>query len=174
MAKISNTSVYTNIGTPTASDYVVLTDQSDNLTTKSCTLGELQNLFGVDTLVAHVQVNAAEQLLLSTTPKELIAAPGLGKVIDVIDAAIYVDAGTIQYTYGNNLVVKNGNAYDLFTISLQTANFATDIVKKFQIATGVLPQNTAVTLNTAANPPSGNGVLYLNLYYRILTVGTTF
>ena len=136
-------------------------------------MGDLQNLFGVDTLVAHVQVNAAEQFLLATTPKELIPAPGANKVIDVIDAAIFVDAAT-QYNYGNNLVVKNGNAYDLFTISLQTANFATDIVKKFQIATGVLPQNTAVTLNTAANPTQGNGVLYLNLYYRVLNVGASF
>lgn len=174
MARISNTSAYPNIVAPTTNDYVVLTDQSDNLVTKSCTLGELQNLFGLDTLVAHVQVNSAEQLLLSTTPKELIAAPGANKVIDVIDAAIYVDAGTSAYNYANNLVVKNGNSYDLFSITAQTANFSTDIVKKFQIATGVLPQNTAVTLNTAANPTQGNGVLYLNLFYRVLNVGITF
>ena len=76
MARISNTSAYPNIVAPTTNDYVVLTDQSDNLITKSCTLGELQSLFGLDTLVAHVQINSAEQLLLSTTPKELIAAPG--------------------------------------------------------------------------------------------------
>ena len=174
MARISNTSAYPNIVAPTITDYLVLTDQSDNLVTKSCTLGDLQNLYGVDTLVAHVQVNSAEQLLLSTTPKELIAAPGANKVIDVMDAAIYVDAGSSAYNYGNNLVVKNGNAYDLFSITAQTANFATDIVKKFQIATGVLPQNTAVTLNTAANPTQGNGVLYLNLFYRVLNVGTSF
>ena len=173
MARISNTSAYPNIVAPTTTDYLVLTDKSDNLVTKSCTLGDLQNLFGVDTLVAHVQVNAAEQFLLATTPKELIPAPGANKVIDVIDAAIFVDAAT-QYNYGNNLVVKNGNAYDLFSITAQTANFATDIVKKFQIATGVLPQNTAVTLNTAANPTQGNGVLYLNLYYRVLNVGASF
>jgi len=91
-----------------------------------------------------------------------------------MDVAIYVDAGSSAYNYGNNLVVKNGNAYDLFSITAQTANFATDIVKKFQIATGVLPQNTAVTLNTAANPTQGNGVLYLNLYYRVLNIGTSF
>ena len=91
MARISNTSAYPNIVAPTTTDYLVLTDKSDNLVTKSCTLGDLQNLFGVDTLVAHVQVNSAEQLLLSTTPKELIAAPGANKVIDIMDAAIYVD-----------------------------------------------------------------------------------
>lgn len=86
MARISNTSAYPNIVAPTTTDYLVLTDKSDNLVTKSCTLGDLQNLFGVDTLVAHVQVNAAEQFLLATTPKELIPAPGANKVIDVIDA----------------------------------------------------------------------------------------
>ena len=54
MARISNTSAYPNIVAPTITDYLVLTDQSDNLVTKSCTLGDLQNLYGVDLSLIHI------------------------------------------------------------------------------------------------------------------------
>ena len=84
MARISNTSAYPNIGTPVSSDYLILTDKSDNLITKTCTLGDVQNLFGIDTLVAHVTLNNASLLTLGSTPAILIPAPGVGKVIDVI------------------------------------------------------------------------------------------
>ena len=54
MARISNTAAYPNIGTPTVSDYLILTDADNDLVTKSCTLGNIQSLFGIDTLVAKV------------------------------------------------------------------------------------------------------------------------
>ena len=84
MVKISNTSAYPNLATPVATDYLILTDQSDNLLTKSCTLGDVQKLFGVDTLIAKVTVSSAALLTLSGNPVTLINAPGAGKVIDTM------------------------------------------------------------------------------------------
>ena len=132
-------------------------------------------MFGIDTLVAHVEVTSAELLALNTTSKTLIAAPGASKVIDIISIDQYLDAGNTVYDFGNNLEVKIG-ATVFGTLTSQSANFATDLVSKIETGgtTKVIDQNTAVTLNTAANPTQGNGVMYFNIFYRILTVGTSF
>ena len=175
MARISNTAAYPNIGTPTISDYLILTDADNDLVTKSCTLGNIQSLFGIDTLVAKVTVSNAELLALNTTSKVLIAAPGAGKVIDIISISQYLEAGNTQYNFGNNLEVKIG-ATAFGSLSSQSANFATDLVSKIETGatTKVIEQNTAVTLETAANPSQGTGVMYFNIFYRVLTVGSSF
>ena len=175
MARISNTAVYTNLTDPVASDYLILTDESDNLLTKTCTLSSVQTLFGIDTSVSKVSINAANLFLLATTAQTLVAAPGAGKVIDVISITTYLDAGSAAYNFGNNLEVKLG-ATVYGTLSLQSANFVTDLVSKIETGatTKVIDQNTAVTLTTAANPTQGTGVMYFDIYYRVLTVDSTF
>lgn len=175
MARISNTSAYPNLTTPVASDYLILTDLSDNLVTKSCTLGDVQTLFGIDTSVAKVTVSSASLLALNTTAVTLVPAPGAGKVIDIITIDQYLDAGNTVYDFANNLEVKIG-ATVFGTLTSQSANFVTDLVSKIETGgtTKVIDQNTAVTLTTAANPTQGNGVMYFNVFYRTLTVGTSF
>ena len=58
MAKISNIAAYPNISNIDAADYLIITDAENNLMTKTCTISQLQSNFGVDTLVAHVEVTA--------------------------------------------------------------------------------------------------------------------
>ena len=62
------------------------------------------------------------------------------------------------------------------TLSLQSANFATDLVSKIETGatTKVIDQNTAVTLTSAADSATGNGVMYFNIMYRTLEVGSSF
>lgn len=175
MAKISNQVAYPKILNIDLADYLILTDKENKLQTKTATLNQLKDLYGIDTAVAHVVVNAAALANLATTAATLIAAPGAGKVIDIISISQYLDAGTAQYNFGNNLEVKIG-ATPFGTLSSQSANFATDLVSKIETGgtTKVIAQNTAVTLETAANPTAGNGIMYFNIMYRILTVGSTF
>ena len=175
MAKISNTAAYPSIANIDSADYVVITDAENQLKTKTATIEQIRGLFGIDTLVAKVTVSSGALLTLNSTPVTLIAAPGAGKVIDIISIDQYLDAGNTVYDFGNNLEVKIG-ATVFGTLSLQSANFATDLVSKIETGgtTKVIDQNTAVTLNTAANPTQGNGVMYFNIFYRILTVGTSF
>jgi len=178
MARISNTTAYPNLENPTAEDYVILTDQTNNNLTKTCTLGDVQGLFGIDTLVAHVEVTSAELLALNTTSKTLIAAPGAGKVIDLISLNTYLDAGNVAYDFGNDLNFSVG-AYTIATMPLAAANNTVDEVRKINIIPGsssslILEDNVVLLLETGANPTAGNGVLYCNIFYRILTVGTTF
>ena len=56
MARISNTSVYPNIN-PVLSDYFVLTDANDDLSTKTCTLESLQQLYNVDVVSKSITVS---------------------------------------------------------------------------------------------------------------------
>ena len=175
MAKISNTVAYPGISNLDTADYLVITDAENSLMTKTATIAQIQNLFGIDTLVAKVTVNTGSLLTLGNTSITLIAAPGANKVIDLISVSQYLDAGTAQYNFGNNLTVKIG-ATTFGTLFQQSANFATDLVSKIGVgaSTYVIDQNTAVTLETAANPTQGNGIMYFNILYRILNVGTTF
>jgi len=175
MARISNTSAYPNIGTPVSSDYLILTDKSDNLITKTCTLGDVQNLFGIDTLVAHVTLNSASLLALGSTPAILIPAPGVGKVIDVISIMVYLDTGSVVYNFTPALPVTIGTE-SIASVSNSSVNSATDIVFKPEVpqSNEVIAQNTALTLTAVSNPTQGTGVLYFNVFYRVLTVGTSF
>jgi len=177
MAKISNTVAYPGISNLDAADYLVITDAENSLMTKTATIAQIQNLFGIDTLVAKTTVNTGSLLTLADTAITLIAAPGTGKVIDLISIAQYLDAGTTVYDFGNNLEVKIG-ATVYGTLTSQSANFATDLVSKMDGAGAgaakVIEQNTAVTLETAANPTQGSGTMYFNIFYRVLEVGSTF
>ena len=175
MAKISNTVAYPGISNLDTADYLVITDAENSLMTKTATIAQIQNLFGIDTLVAKVTVNTGSLLTLGNTSITLIAAPGANKVIDLISVSQYLDAGTAQYNFGNNLEVKIG-ARTFGTLTAQSANFATDLVSKIETGatTKVIEQNTAVTLETAANPSQGNGTMFFNIMYRVLNVGASF
>jgi len=175
MAKISNTVAYPGISNLDAADYLVITDAENSLMTKTATIAQIQNLFGIDTLVAKTTVNTGSLLTLADTAITLIAAPGSGKIIDIISISQYLDAGTTVYDFGNNLEVKIG-ATVFGTLTSQSANFATDLVSKIETGgtTKVIDQNTAVTLETAANPTQGSGTMYFNIFYRVLEVGSTF
>lgn len=176
MARISNTSAYPNIGTPVVSDYLILTDKSDNLITKTATLGDVQTLFGIDTLVTKVTVNSASLLTLATTPAILIPAPGAGKVLDVISIMSYLDAGSVAYDFAPALPVTIGTE-SIASVSNANVNSATDVVFKPEVpqSNEVIAQNTGLTLTAAGtNPTQGSGTLYLNIFYRVLTVGSSF
>ncbi len=177
MARISNTSAYPNIGNPVASDYLILTDKSDNLVTKTATLGDVQKLFGLDTLVAHVTVNSASLLTLGTTSVTLISAPGAGKVIDMISIAAFSDFNTVAYDFGNNLEVKIGSVV-FGSLTATETNTGSDVVCKMDGAGAgaakIIASNTAVTLETASNPTQGSGTMYFNIFYRVLNVDSSF
>jgi hypothetical protein len=175
MAKISNTSAYPGITEVDIDDYLIITDSENQLKTKTVTLSKIQNLFGIDTNTAHVALNDGQVRAINATPAVLIAAPGAGKVIDIISIDTFLDVGTVVFAFGNNLEVKIGSTV-YGTLALASANSATDLVSKIETGgtTKVIDQNTAVTLTSAADSATGTGAMYFNILYRTLTVGATF
>tara|TARA_R100001463_G_scaffold19806_2_gene48603 strand:- start:599 stop:1135 length:537 start_codon:yes stop_codon:yes gene_type:complete len=178
MSKISNKTAYPAIA-PVLEDYFVLTDSDTELATKTCTLSALQDLFEGGTKVAKVAIPSGSLLTLATTAVDLVAAPGAGKVIDVISIMFYLNAGLTAYDYGTGaLPIKLGSEQVAsVSNSSTTINSATDAVFKAETpnsVTEVVAQNAALVLEAQSNPTQGNGVLYANVFYRVLTVGTSF
>lgn len=262
MARISNTTAYPQIATLDTDDYILLTDKANKLMTKSCSIGKLQEKFGIDTLVAHVEVTPADLLSLSTSNKVIIASPGVDKVIDIISLAVNTVPGTTAYNFTDPLEFVSAVDQTIRTAGTTTgqapgpagdpqnqivdnaATFITSGVRPGDIATytilGVVtntvvtnvisetrlrvvaenldtfpvayiiytPDNTvalgtipAVDMNTVnervyklvqpssnyhmgagsplrlkceSNPAEGNGNMFVNIFYRVLTIGTSF
>ncbi len=80
MARISNTSVYPNIN-PVLSDYFVLTDANDDLSTKTCTLESLQQLYNVDVVSKSITVSPLYLNVLATQDFEILPHMGSGPAV---------------------------------------------------------------------------------------------
>ena len=170
MAKISNISAYPSIANLDSADYLVITDAENDLMTKSCTISAL---FGIDTLVAKVTLNNASLLTLGGISATLIAAPGLNKVLDIISIMVYVDAGAVAFDFAGALTLDVGGV-NLDTINQTVFNSTTDVVYKPVVDSNLIGVNQPLLLEVAQNPTQGTGVVYLNINYRVLTVGSSF
>lgn len=174
MARISNTTAYPNIGSNLdANDFFILTDAENSNKTKSCKVSTLQTLFGLNTLVANVSITSAELLNLRDIGKTLISAPGAGKVIDILSLDCYVDNKGVVYDFNQALTIDI-STQSFGNVPIATINSATDVVRKIAISTGDIAPNTALMLNTTGAVSQGNGLLYFNISYRILTIGSSF
>ncbi len=175
MARISNTSAYPPITNIDASDYLVLTDADNNLMTKTATIAQVQGLFGVDTLTAHVTVNSTGLLNLFPSSVRLIGAPGAGKAIDLISINAFFQAGSQAYDFSNNLEIKIGTVV-FGTLGANETNSATDVVSKVEATSGtkIIAPNSGVALTTSSAPSQGTGTAYFNIFYRVLNVDSTF
>ena len=89
MAKISNTTVYPNI-TPTASDYLVLTDVSDSNNTKTVTLQALSTFIGgsgsTQSLIETVR-NDSGATIEKGQPLHITGVSGTTPTVEVADAS---------------------------------------------------------------------------------------
>ena len=172
MAKISNTVAYPNVQ-PTLDDYFVLSDQTDSLLTKTSKLSDVKNLFGIQTVTAHVTVQDVELINLGTTDVTLIASPGSDKVLDIISFDVFMDVGNTAFNFINDSIVKL-DGVNITTISSSTINSVTDKVVKQSVAVGALAVNKPLLLTNVGNATQGNGVLRINILYRELTTNNTF
>jgi len=172
MAKISNTVAYPNVQ-PTLDDYFVLSDQTDSLLTKTSKLSDVKNLFGIQTVTAHVTVQDVDLINLGTTDVTLIAAPGSNKVLDIISFDVFMDVGNTAFNFINDSIVKL-DGVNITTIASSTINSVTDKVVKQSVAVGALGVNKPLLLTNVGNATQGNGVLRINILYRELTTNNTF
>jgi len=177
MAKISNISAYPNISNIDAADYLIITDAENNLMTKTCTISQLQSNFGVDTLVAHQEVTASGLQSIATGFK-IIEAQGANKVIDVISIAVYGQFGSAAYDFSDDLEF-NCNSTVYASLAAVTANGSADYSQKLILGGSsgnslALSANQPLILESSTKPTQGDGTLFVNVFYRVLTLGTTF
>lgn len=125
---------------------------------------------------ASVTVATGAVLTLNSTPVELVAAPGAGKVILieeitcklVFNSAAYTGSNPLEIRYTNGSGAKvSADLSSAFLNSSSGTNYAT--VKS--VVTQLTPvANAAVVVSVpSANPGAGNSPLVFKVKYRIVT-----
>lgn len=175
MSKISNTTAYPNI-LPTANDFVVLTDVSDNDETKTCTIETLGQYLG--TAVAEITLTPFQILNSLTNPVELIPAQGPNKYIvpfgSIIIRSLADDAVPAAYNFGgNNPQITYGNTFwaNIPFGIFQTTFPYTGYSVVSSSGAGNINANQPLQFRTPiANPTLGNGNVVINIQYRIVEI----
>lgn len=129
---------------------------------------------------AEVEISAAEILALFTTAKELVAAPGSGKVLEFISLTLAYDYGTVVYTIGSatNLEVKITDKTGASVSTTQAVtgmiDQATDQLRALdKLEASVTPVvNAPLCLALAgADPTAGDGTIHAKVAYRVHATG---
>jgi hypothetical protein len=172
MSKISNTTAYPKI-LPTANDYVILTDVSDNNETKTATVQDFQAFFGVST--AEVTLTPFDILNSFTNPVTLIPAQGANKYIVPFGTVIVRDLGnTAAYSFGgNNPQLQYGSTFfcDIpFGIFQSIAPYTGYALMSTSGAGNILPNKPLLFRTPVANPTLGDSNVVISLQYRIVEI----
>ena len=130
-----------------------------------------------------VSVDPFEMSQLSSVPKVVIPAQGVGTVIEILSVAFKYDYATVVYDFTSDLVVcpagsiGNTDTYQaLFKQSF--VNGVGDIYQGNNDGAGIydgrlLQDNTAMILSTPGiDPTQGDGNMRLNIRYRVLDITT--
>lgn len=120
-----------------------------------------------------IDISAAEILLLNSAPKELVAAPGPGKVIEFMSAVFFLDYGTEDYDNTANLSIQTitGNVRQSDSLAAAAClELDADGYGMFQ----AIHTETAINVNdgleliaSAVPGAGGGGTLKINVMYRI-------
>jgi len=122
----------------------------------------------------EIDISAAEILLLNSAPKELVAAPGVGKVIEFVSVVIFLDAGTAVYATHGDLTVNYHTANTAVSNQLDEDTYLFSDADVYGVAQAIdeevaLATNDALELRSPDGVPSGGGggTLKVRVAYRI-------
>ena len=124
-----------------------------------------------------IDVTSAELLALFTTPKEIVAAPDSGFMLEFVSATVIYKAGGVAYTIGSatNLAVKytDGSGTTVSATQAVTGMIdqSTNQIRMIPgVATAFTPATAAKLVLTlaGANPSAGTGTLTVKVFYRVL------
>lgn len=128
-----------------------------------------------------ITLSSADILALFVTPKELIAAPGAGKVVVIDNVLLSFTYGGVAYTGGGDMrIVYRGNTTNLTATAFQNSTFnqannnleyAVALRNVSYTGPGGIAANTAIDLyNISAAFTAGNGTAKISINYRIVTL----
>jgi hypothetical protein len=122
---------------------------------------------------ATVELSSAEILALYTTSKELVAAPGSGKVIEFLSAVLFLDHGGTDYTTNGDLTIKSGSTGTSVSDTIAAADLIQKSADHYRVvqvlsADAQLDANESLVLTCGTgNPAAGNSILTVHVAYRI-------
>lgn len=168
--------------TDTAKGVVELATSAETITgtdaTRAVTPQGLQAKLDDTIKNVEITVSSADILALWTAPKILVAAPGAGKIIEIISARLKYVPGT-AYTgltdfgislYNTSIERFLTNRFD-FSTSPPAFTVYAQFTKDARTWIASVTENTAICLmQNTANPSGGTGTIKVFLTYRIVTV----
>ena len=121
------------------------------------------------TFYAEITLSSAEILALNSTPKQIVASPGSGKMILPIQAIV-------SFTYNSISYATNVDLYMLNPTSAASANFfnISGTVSRLTLVNNmgyeaVVNEPLNVFIGTG-NPTAGDSTMTVGVYYKIHTV----
>jgi hypothetical protein len=129
---------------------------------------------------AEVEISAAEVLDLFATPKELVAAPGAGKLLEFISLLLAYDWGTVAYTIGTagNLQVKYTDGSGVAVSTTRAATGFLDAVAdalssldKLEATVEPVANAPLVLTIATASPTAGDSPIHARVAYRVHATG---
>lgn len=135
-----------------------------------------------DTAVATADVTIAtgELLALNATPKQLVAAPGAGKALILVDAQLMLDYNSAAYdgiAAGEDLEIRYTNGSGQLVATIETTGFLDATADAYRhiypaSAAAITPvANAALVMDLAtAEIATGNSPLKVRVRYREITL----
>ena len=125
-----------------------------------------------------VTVTTAELLALFATPKELVPAPGAGKVLQFMGAVGFLDYNSATYTGNGNLTVNYsdgaGGASTAISDSVAAAALfhqADDCIEEFvplSAETELIANRALLLVEAGGEATVGDSPIIMKVFYRIL------
>lgn len=91
-----------------------------------------------------IKITSAELLALNATPKELVAAPGAGRAIELVSAVLHLDYGTATYTGNGTLTIRTASSDSVLSGTLAAAEFLHSTADKVAV---MIPVSTGIGLD---------------------------
>ena len=121
------------------------------------------------TFYSEITLSSAEILALGVTPKQLVPAPGAGRIVLPLQAVISFIYGTVSYATNVNMYMGNptsGALVDTFNISVPSSRIQCVTNMAFE---PVVNEKFEVSIGTG-NPTAGDSTMTVGVYYKIHTV----
>lgn len=119
-----------------------------------------------------IDLSSAEILALNGTPKTVVAAPGSGKYLQVLNATVKYTYVTTAYSSGTRLRIGTTPSQDPY--SCVVLNATTSTIRTFEPPTHSVAgysgslENTAIKVDADVAPTTGDGTAKVWVRYQII------
>ena len=124
--------------------------------------------------VEEVALSAANIIAMYTTPVQVVAKKGAGKVIEFISAVVIVDYNSTQFTSGGVVSFREETSATVLssTIAASVINAAADSITKVTDTAVTLTENKGIFISNATGAfATGNSPVRVKVAYRVHSTG---
>lgn len=122
----------------------------------------------------EISISSAEIKLLVSAPKQLVEAPGAGRVIELMSAVLFLDYNSATYDTNTSLTIQTITGNTALSGAVTAANFlhktedTYTIMQVLSTAAGIVTNvNDGIELVAIGIPATGNSPMKIKVMYRI-------